>query len=94
MLLLALAWYALTGQPVWVQDGAGVDDAWFCQILLVLPDAILVRVDNDGVPYHITIPIREVRAVRERYPTADRRFLASLLNRPDDQGPGRAPVPR
>ena len=64
MIALALLYFAATGQPVWVQDGPTVDDAWYCQVLLVLAGGVLVRIDNEGAPYLIVIPIREIRAVR------------------------------
>lgn len=92
MIALALAWAALTGVPVWVQDGPAVDDAWYCQVMFVLPGLVVARIDNDGAPYLIAIPLREVRAVRERYPSADRRFAEALFNRPDDHT--REPVRR
>ena len=90
MIALALLYFAATGQPVWVQDGPTVDDAWYCQVLLVLAGGVLVRIDNEGAPYLIVIPIREIRAVRERYPAADRRYAESLFQRPDEPGTGRA----
>jgi len=93
VIAFALLYFAITGKPVWIQDGPTIEDAWYCQVVLVLPDGVLVRIDNDGAPYLITIPLREVRAVRERYPAADRRFAESLFQRPNDPD-SRQPVRR
>lgn len=78
---LALAYYAATGTPVWLQDGPSLEDAWFCQVFLVLPDVVVLRVESGGPPYLVTIPLREVRAVRERYPAGDRGIAEALLRR-------------
>lgn len=88
MMWLALAYYAAAATPIWLQDGPAVDDAWFCQVVAVLPGAVIVRIDNDGAPYLVTIPLREVRAIRERYPAGDRGILKATHGRTDDPREG------
>lgn len=80
MFWLSLIPYVLSGQTVWVQDGDAVNDAWCCQIVLTLPDHLVIRV-ADEAPYLVTIPLAQVRAVRERFPSADRDRLESLFER-------------
>lgn len=88
MLEAVLLYYAATRQPVWVCDEKRA--AWFGQVALVLPGAVVLRVDNAGSPYHAAIPIARIRSIRERFPDLDVRTLDALFDRPDS--PDGAPV--
>lgn len=94
MFWLALLPYVVSGQLVWVQDGPTVDDAWAAIILVANPWWVVLRIngsdDRDGgSPYLVTIPLSEIRAVRERYPPADRNRLDVNFRGPD-ASPARA----
>ena len=80
LLWLSLLPYVFSGQSLWVQDGDAVGDAWACQIVAVFPDHLVIRT-ADEVPYLVIIPMHLVRAVRERFPSADRARLETLFER-------------
>ena len=85
---LTLLPYLLSGQPLWVQDGDDIGDAWHGRIAFLLPDVLILEATNrcdhgQDSTYLVTIPMDRVRAVRERYPSADSRRLQSLYEGPD-----------